>query len=355
MAPVYLALKEEPELDVCLITTAQHRQMLDQVLSIFGMKPDYDLNAMRPDQQLSDISSRILTGVQKILLETKPDAVLVHGDTATCLFAAIAAFYERIPVGHVEAGLRTYNIDSPWPEEMNRRLVDPICKWCFAPTQKAKENLISERIPQQRILITGNTIVDALLYAKTKVQQSKTSVSQLPETILDGRRLILVTGHRRESFGEPFKEFCMALRDIVNIHKDTVLVYPVHLNPNVQSVVHELLDNHERIILIPPVHYLEFIYLMDKSFLIITDSGGIQEEAPTFNKPVLVARETTERPEAIESGMAKLVGTSRDKIVTQADQLLCDASAYSRIAQGSNPYGDGRASIRIRDWLLEKI
>jgi len=355
MAPVYLTLRKESQLDVCLVTTAQHRQMLDQALSVFGMKPDFDLDAMRPDQQLSDLSSRILLGVQKILADTKPAAVLVHGDTATCLFAAVAAFYERIPVGHVEAGLRTYNFDAPWPEEMNRRLVDPICRWCFAPTKRAAENLSSERVPQEKIIVTGNTIVDALILARAMVHKNKPSIPQLPEDFLNAHRLILVTGHRRESFGEPFKEFCMALRDIVRDHKDTILVYPVHLNPNVQRIVREILDNEERIFLISPVQYLQFVYLMDKSFLIITDSGGIQEEAPTFKKPVLVTREITERPEAVENGLAKLVGTSRKNIVIEVSRLLCESSTYSQMTHGTNPYGDGQAAKRIRDCLLDTI
>jgi UDP-N-acetylglucosamine 2-epimerase len=352
MAPVYLTLKANSRLDVQLIVTAQHREMLDQVLSTFGIQPDLDLDLMRPDQQLAEVSARILEGVQEALTNIKPDAVLVHGDTATCLFAALAAFYKRIPVGHVEAGLRTYDFEAPWPEEMNRRLVDPICRWCFAPTETAAENLRAEHVPEENVLVTGNTVIDALLFTREKVQEEKPVIPYLMESVPDGQRLILVTGHRRESFGKPFRDFCKALREIVRRHDDTVLVYPVHLNPNVREPVVECLRGEERVFLIPPVSYVQFVYLMYRSYLIITDSGGIQEEAPTFHKPVLVTRNTTERPEAVKAGLAKLVGTSRDSIVAEASRLLRDSAAYERMSHGPNPYGDGRASERIRDKLL---
>jgi UDP-N-acetylglucosamine 2-epimerase len=351
MAPVYLTLRSSPGMSVRLLSTAQHRQMLDQVLSVFQIEADDDLDLMRPNQSLAEVGAGVLTGVGTVLRRTRPHAVLVHGDTSTCLYAALAAFYERIPVGHVEAGLRTYDFDAPWPEEMNRRLVDPICRWCFAPTQRAAENLRAERIPSGRVHITGNTITDALLLARERVRLQPPSIPGLGESALDGKRMILVTGHRRESFGAPFEEFCLALRDIVEMHADTVIVYPVHLNPNVQEPVRRLLAGQPRMHLIDPVEYLPFVHLMDRSYLIITDSGGVQEEAPSLGRPVLVTREVTERPEAVESGLAKLVGTSRDKIVTEVSRLLSDPGAYASMARGDNPYGDGKASQRIADVL----
>lgn len=347
MAPVYLALKAEPGLEVSLITTAQHRQMLDQVCVSLGMEPDIDLNLMRNDQSLSEITAKVTVGVQKVLAEMKPDAVLVHGDTTTCLCSALAAFYERIPVGHVEAGLRTYNFEGPWPEEMNRRLTDPISRWCFAPTQRAADNLRAERIDEKNIFVTGNTVIDSLLMVCDMVRRNKPVIGELPNGILDEQRLILVTGHRRESFGKPFKQFCFALRDIVRSFPDTILVYPVHLNPNVKRPVKKILGGHDRIYLIDPLEYPSFVYLLDRSYLIITDSGGIQEEAPSLHKPVLVTRQETERPEAVEMGMVKLVGTCREKIVSEASRLLTDAKAYSDMAKGDNPYGDGQASKKI--------
>lgn len=356
MAPVYLALKRTSEFRTTLVATAQHRQMLDQVLDVFGMTPDADLQIMRPDQTLSEVAARVISGVGETLARLRPDAVLVHGDTSTCLFAGIAAFYERIPLGHVEAGLRTYDFQAPWPEEMNRRLVDPLCRWCWAPTQGAADNLRAERVPGEAIIITGNTVIDALLLARNRVRQKTPRVTGLAEEALaEGRRLILVTGHRRESFGEPFKAFCLALRQIVEDHPDTVLVYPVHLNPNVQKPVHEILGNERRIHLIPPIEYLPFVYLMDRCHLIVTDSGGIQEEAPSLHKPVLVTRTVTERPEAVRAGLAKLVGTDRRRIVEEASRLLQDEEAYAAMCKGENPYGDGRASERIVESLRTSL
>ena len=351
MAPVYLALKSDPRAEVHLLATAQHREMLDQVLSVFGIEPDVDLDLMRPDQGLAEVAAGVVKGVQGALAEMKPDAVLVHGDTSTCLFSAIAAFYEQIPVGHVEAGLRTYNFSAPWPEEMNRRLTDPISRWCFAPTQRAADNLRAERIDERNIFVTGNTVIDALLLTCEKARHDRPEVPGLPGGALDDGRLILVTGHRRESFGKPFEEFCLALREIVRTHEDTVLVYPVHLNPNVQKPVREILGGQERIHLIEPIEYLPFVYLMDRSHLIITDSGGIQEEAPSLGKPVLVTRQVTERPEAVEAGLARLVGTNREKIVAEASHLLTDAEAYAEMSRGENPYGDGTAGRQIADIL----
>ena len=352
MAPVYLAMKNDSRIDVKLIATAQHRQMLDQVLDVFGIRSDIDLNIMKHNQTLAELSSVLITEVQKSLAQLKPDAVLVHGDTATCLCSAIAAFYEKIPVGHVEAGLRTYDFNAPWPEEMNRRLVDPISRWCFAPTISAADNLYAERIPRENVFITGNTVVDALYLARDIVQNNKPAIATELESELSNKKMILVTGHRRESFGKPFQEFCRALRELVEIHQDAVVVYPVHLNPNVQKPVYEILGGHPRIKLIEPIEYLPFIYLMDKSHIIITDSGGIQEEAPSFHKPVLVTRTITERPEAVESGLAKLVGTSREKIIEEASSLLTDDNIYAAMSHGQNPYGDGKASEKIIETLL---
>lgn len=355
MAPVYLAMKSHPGIEVTLLATAQHRQMLDQVLDIFDITADIDLDIMQAGQSLSEVSARVITKVQKTLSKLKPDAVLVHGDTTTCLCSAIAAFYEQIPIGHVEAGLRTYDFKAPWPEEMNRRLVDPISRWCLAPTPRAADNLRSERIPEENIFVTGNTVIDALFIAKNINQQRKPIISELPDNLLDGHRLILVTGHRRESFGKPFEEFCMALRQIVEDHSDTILVYPVHLNPNVQKPVKEILGNQDRIHLIQPIEYLSFVYLMDRSYLIITDSGGVQEEAPSLHKPVLVTRTITERPEAVEAGLAKIVGTTQKQIVTEAANLLTDSQAYANMSTGGNPYGDGKAAERIIEVLISTI
>jgi UDP-N-acetylglucosamine 2-epimerase (non-hydrolysing) len=351
MAPVYLALKQDPRFEPILIATAQHREMLDQALAVFGMRPDVDLDLMQPNQSLSQITANVVVAVQRALAEVRPDAALVHGDTTTCLASGLAAFYERVPLGHVEAGLRTYNYDAPWPEEMNRRLVDPICRWCFAPTEGAAANLRAERIPEGNIFITGNTAVDAVMLAREMVRQSPPQVPGLPADVLDGRRLILVTGHRRESFGKPFEDFCGALLDIARANKDVVIVYPVHLNPNVQKPVHGILGREERIHLIEPIGYLPFVYLMDRSFFIITDSGGIQEEAPSLGKPVLVTRTVTERPEAMNAGLAKLVGTQRDVIVGEAQRLLSDPQVYAAMSTGLNPYGDGKASERILEIL----
>jgi UDP-N-acetylglucosamine 2-epimerase (hydrolysing) len=347
IAPVYLALREDPGTDVRMLATAQHRDLLDQVLSVFGIEPTLDLDLMRADQSLSDLTSRSIPAVQEVLAEWNPDVVLVQGDTTTCLAAALAAFYERIPVGHVEAGLRTYDMEAPWPEEMNRRLVDPISRWCFAPTRRAAENLRSERIPEENIFVTGNTVVDALLLTCKNARRSAPEIPDLPATAFDHERMILVTGHRRENFGEPLEQFCLALRDIAREFEDTALVYPVHLNPHVQEPVHRILGREERVFLIPPVEYLPFICLMDRSYLIITDSGGIQEEAPSLGKPVLVTREHTERPEAVDAGVARLVGTDRRTIVGETRRLLSDRAAYAQMASGENPYGDGNASQRV--------
>ena len=351
MAPVYLALKRDARVQPILIATAQHREMLDQVLSVFNIQPDIDLDLMEPGQSLSQITASVVTAVQRTLAEARPGAILVHGDTTTCLASGLAAFYERVPLGHVEAGLRTYNFQAPWPEEMNRRLVDPICRWCFAPTAGAAANLRAERIPEESIFVTGNTIIDALMLAREMVRQSPPGVPGLPAHALEGRRLILVTGHRRESFGKPFEDFCGALLDIVRANPDVALVYPVHLNPNVQKPVYGILGKEDRVHLIAPIEYLPFVHLMDRSYLIITDSGGIQEEAPSLRKPVLVTRTVTERPEAMRANLAKLVGMRRETIVTEAQKLLSDPGAYAGMSSGENPYGDGKASGRILETL----
>jgi UDP-N-acetylglucosamine 2-epimerase len=354
MAPVFLELRKRSGIDAILIATAQHRQMLDQACAAFGISPDIDLDLMRPDQSLTDVTTGVLSAMRDTLSTLKPTAVLVHGDTTTCFATALAAFYANIRVGHVEAGLRTYDFTAPWPEEMNRRLVDPLCEWCFAPTVRAAENLRAERIPEERIFVTGNTAVDALLIALERSHAEETSIPGLAEKALDGRRLVMVTGHRRESFGEPFRELCLALRDIAEQHPDVTVVYPVHLNPNVQRPVREILGNVERVHLIEPLSYLPFVSLLERSTLIITDSGGIQEEAPTLRKPVLVMRRATERPEAMELGLARLVGTSRQKIVEQASLLLRDTTAYQSMIAETNPYGDGRAAERIANVLAAR-
>ncbi len=352
MAPVYLAMKRDSRLKVTMAVTAQHRHMLDQVLGVFGVVPDIDLDIMQPNQNLSEVSARVIVGIHESLSRIKPDAAIVHGDTATCLFSAVAAFYLQIPVGHVEAGLRTYNFKAPWPEEMNRRLVDPICRWCWAPTKSAADNLRSEHIPEGNIFVTGNTVVDALHLARDIVRRRKPNIEMLQDKILENKRLILVTGHRRESFGKPFEELCYSLKQLAQKHKDVVLVYSVHLNPNVQRPVRKILGNQENIYLIPPLEYLQFVYLMDRSYFIITDSGGIQEEAPSLHKPVLVTRAVTERPEAVQAGYSILVGTCRERILAEASRLLCQPKVYEKMSMSTNPYGDGRASQRILDSLI---
>jgi UDP-N-acetylglucosamine 2-epimerase len=349
--PVLLALRARPGFQVTLLATAQHREMSDQVCAAFGVSPDIDLDLMRPGQTPAEVSARVTTAVQAALARSRPDAVLVHGDTTTCLASALAAFYEGIPIGHVEAGLRTYDFSAPWPEEMNRRLTDPICRWCFAPTERAAANLRAERIPDERIFVTGNTVVDALLLGLRRARAHPPSLPELPAGVLEGRRLVLVTGHRRESFGEPLRELCAAFREIVRRHRDVVIVYPVHLNPSVLGPVNEALAGEERIRLIRPLDYLQFISLLERATLIVTDSGGIQEEAPTLRKPVLVTRQATERPEAIERGLARLVGTSRERLVAEASRLLEDPEAYASMTSGESPYGDGHAAERIVDIL----
>jgi UDP-N-acetylglucosamine 2-epimerase len=354
MAPLVKALADEEDVESKVCVTAQHRQMLDQVLELFEIVPDYDLDMMREGQTLGDLTSGILQSIGAVYDDWQPDAVLVHGDTTTTLAASLAAFYRYIPVGHVEAGLRTGNVWSPWPEELNRRVTDAVSSWLFAPTEQAKHNLFSEGAPGSHVILTGNTVIDALLQVKHKLDHDTALAGSIAARypFLDpSRRLILVTGHRRESFGEPFQHFCEALRQIALSHDDVQLVYPVHLNPNVRKPVNAVLRDQPNVHLIEPQDYLPFVYLMSKAYLIITDSGGIQEEAPALGKPVLVTRETTERPEAVRAGTARLVGTDTDRIVSEVRGLLDDRSRYVAMARANNPYGDGHASERIVDAL----
>jgi UDP-N-acetylglucosamine 2-epimerase (non-hydrolysing) len=355
MAPVVRQLAKTPGVTARVCVTAQHRQMLDQVLEIFGIKPHYDLNLMKPGQDLTDITVGVLAGLKMVLREFKPDRILVQGDTTTVMAAALAAFYEKVSVGHVEAGLRTHNIFAPWPEEMNRRLATNLSDLHFAPTPKAKANLLREGVDPKAIHVTGNTVIDALLTVTDKLKKNPRLNRQLVEkfSFLDpGRRMILVTGHRRENFGEGFLRICKALARLA-IREDVQIVYPVHLNPNVQKPVREILGGLSRIHLIDPQDYLPFVYLMEKSYLILTDSGGVQEEAPSLGKPVLVMRDFTERPEAVTAGTVKLVGSDDRKIVREAHRLLDQPAAYRRMSRAHNPYGDGKAAGRIVNIILK--
>lgn len=354
MAPLVHVLAARKGLDAKVCVTAQHRQMLDQVLDLFDIVPDFDLNMMREGQTLGDLTSGILQSIGDIYDRWQPDVVLVHGDTTTTLAASLAAFYRYIPVGHVEAGLRTGNVWSPWPEELNRRVTDAVASWLFAPTEQAMHNLLSEGAPASQVVLTGNTVIDALHKVKRKLASDTALTRRIAARypFLDSsKRLILVTGHRRESFGEPFKHVCEALRMIAEMHDDVQLVYPVHLNPNVREPVHAILGNEPNIHLIEPQDYLPFVFLMSKAYLIITDSGGIQEEGPALGKPVLVTRDTTERPEAVRAGTARLVGTRAEQIISEVSTLLSNRTQYNAMAHASNPYGDGNAAERIADAL----
>lgn len=349
MAPVVSALRARPGIQTLVAVTAQHRQMLDQVLELFGIVPDDDLDLMRANQGLPDLFSRILTGMSEVISRRRPDLVLVHGDTSTTLAAALAAFYARVPVGHVEAGLRTGDMEAPWPEEMNRRLVAPLAQLHFAPTARARDNLLAEGIEDARIHVTGNTVVDALLQAVARLGADK-ELSNAVDTSLPAldpdRRMILVTGHRRESFGEGFENICSALRRIADLD-GVEIVYPVHLNPNVREPVLRLLGGLPNVHLIEPLDYLPFVQLMRRASLIVTDSGGIQEEAPSLGKPVLVMRDVSERPEAVDAGTARLVGTCDDRIFAAVSELLHPSTGYSAMSGARNPYGDGSAAERI--------
>ena len=372
MAPLVKKLQSEPDkFKTVVCVTAQHRQMLDQVLHIFDIVPDYDLDIMKPNQDLYDITSRVLLGMRDVLKEVQPDVVLVHGDTTTSTAAALAAFYQQIPVGHVEAGLRTGNIYSPWPEEMNRLMTGRIATYHFAPTPLAKNNLMRENVSEERILVTGNTVIDALYMVVDKIKNDAALQSQLREALkeagydtmrLDGsRRLVLITGHRRENFGDGFISMCTAIRDLAAKYPEVDFVYPMHLNPNVRRPIQQVFgdinlntphtSHMKNLFFIEPLEYLSFVYLMEKSTIVLTDSGGIQEEAPGLGKPVLVMRDTTERPEALESGTVHLVGTNYDKIMSEVSELLDNPLAYERMSQAVNPYGDGLACGRIADFL----
>lgn len=358
MAPLVHALQQHGGFDSRVCVTAQHRQMLDQVLDLFELKPDFDLDLMRDGQTLTSVTTRVLTGLAEVFEAFKPDAVLVHGDTTTTLAASLAAFYQKIPVGHVEAGLRTGDIYSPWPEEMNRRVTDAISAWYFVPTNESADNLTKEGIATEKITLTGNTVIDALLQVVKKLENDAELSAQLAARypFLDANKhLILVTGHRRENFGEKFIQVCQALRQIAETRSDVQLVYPVHLNPQVQKPVNDVLQGVSNVHLIEPQDYLPFVYLMTRAHLIITDSGGIQEEAPALGKPVLVTRDTTERPEAVAAGTARLVGTDTAVIVAAVNELLDSQEAYQRMAQAHNPYGDGLASARIVQVLDEAL
>ncbi|EJL6386197.1 UDP-N-acetylglucosamine 2-epimerase (non-hydrolyzing) [Vibrio parahaemolyticus] len=355
MAPLVHALAADDRFEAKCCVTAQHREMLDQVLELFEITPDYDLNLMKAGQTLNDVTARIVQELKPVLQEFQPDVVLVHGDTATTFAASLAAYYEQIEVGHVEAGLRTGNIYSPWPEEANRRLTGVLTKYHFAPTETSKENLLRENFTPEDIFVTGNTVIDALLMVKDKIESdsdlSATLAAQFP-FLDDNKELILVTGHRRESFGGGFERICEALAQTARQHPNVQILYPMHLNPNVREPVNRILGDVENVLLIEPQQYLPFIYLMSRSHIILTDSGGIQEEAPSLGKPVLVMRDTTERPEAVAAGTVKLVGTDVEKITASLDSLLNDEEAYKEMSFAHNPYGDGKTCQRILDALI---
>jgi UDP-N-acetylglucosamine 2-epimerase (non-hydrolysing) len=354
MAPVVNALRARPELDARVCVTAQHRQMLDQVLKLFSITPDFDLDLMRAGQDLTDITGRVLAGLREVFAGWRPDRLLVHGDTTTTMSAALAAYYARIPVGHVEAGLRTGNIYSPWPEEINRRMAGVIADIHFAPTPQARQNLLNEAVNPERIVVTGNTVIDALLWVVRELNSNNTLRQQLEQQFAylnPAKRLLLVTGHRRENFGGGFENICHALSRLAD-REDTEIVYPVHLNPNVQEPVKRILAGRSNVFLIEPLDYLPFVYLMNRSTLILTDSGGIQEEAPTLGKPVLVMRDTTERPEAVAAGTVRLVGTNKERIFQESSRLLDDARKYQEMSFSHNPYGDGTATQQICEWIV---
>jgi UDP-N-acetylglucosamine 2-epimerase (non-hydrolysing) len=354
MAPLVHALAKDEAFESRVCVTAQHREMLDQVLRLFEIQPDYDLNIMKPGQGLTEITCRILEGLKPVLAEFKPDVILVHGDTTTTLSTSLAAFYHRIPVGHVEAGLRTGNLYSPWPEEANRQLTGHLAMYHFAPTENSRQNLLREMVPENRIFVTGNTVIDALFWVRDRVMNNpelRSSLAQRYPFLDTSKKMILVTGHRRESFGGGFERICSALAEIALKHPEVQVVYPVHLNPNVSEPVNRILKGIDNIILIDPQDYLPFVYLMNHAYLILTDSGGIQEEAPSLGKPVLVMRDTTERPEAVDSGTVLLVGTNINKIVDAVTRLLTDEAAYHQMTRAHNPYGDGHACQRILEAL----
>lgn len=366
MAPLVKEFQKYPEqFQTIVCVTGQHREMLDQVLHIFEIEPDYDLNIMKQGQDLYDVTARVLTGMRDVLKEARPDVVLVHGDTTTSTAAALAAFYQQIPVGHVEAGLRTHNIYSPWPEEMNRQITGRIATYHFAPTPLSRQNLLDEGIKEEAITVTGNTVIDALYMVVDRIKNDKTLDFGLNCSLIkagydvdrlnDGKKLVLITGHRRENFGDGFISMCQAIKTLSEKYPDVDFVYPMHLNPNVRKPIHEVfgedLSGLGNMFFIEPLEYLSFVYLMEKSTIVLTDSGGIQEEAPGLGKPVLVMRDTTERPEALEAGTVKLVGTNFEKIVREVSALLDDREYYDKMSKAVNPYGDGKACLRIIERL----
>lgn len=356
MAPLVHALAENDRFESKVCVTAQHREMLDQVLSLFEITPDYDLNLMKEGQTLNEVTARILLELKPVLQEFKPDVVLVHGDTATTFAASLVAYYEQIAIGHVEAGLRTGNIYSPWPEEANRKLTGALASYHFSPTETSKENLLREGYDEKNIFVTGNSVIDALLMVKDKIDNDQRLNSNLAARfpfLDENKKLILVTGHRRESFGGGFERICEGLAITAKDHPDVQIVYPVHLNPNVREPVNRILGDIDNVILIQPQEYLPFVYLMMRSYIILTDSGGIQEEAPSLGKPVLVMRDTTERPEAVVAGTVRLVGTDSEQIVAGLDLLLTDEVEYKRMSVAHNPYGDGLSCVRILNHLLK--
>lgn len=356
MAPVVKALEASERLESKVCVTAQHQEMLDQVLSLFDITPDFDLNLMSPNQDLTDITVKALSGLRDILKGLKPKAILVHGDTTTSFVGALAGFYAGIPVGHVEAGLRTYNLQSPFPEEANRQLTGRLTSYHFAPTKKSKQNLMDEKTPESQIIITGNTVIDALMMTRYRLPEKEVDLlkvldSSMVKLVNSSDKLLLVTGHRRENFGQGFLNICHALKKIALAHPNLQIVYPVHLNPNVQKPVYEILQGINNIHLVAPLDYLPFVTLLNRATLVLTDSGGIQEEAPSLGKPVLVMRKTTERPEAVNAGTVKLVGTDIDSIVSSVDHLLTSEISYREMSKAHNPYGDGKAAGRIIEFL----
>jgi UDP-N-acetylglucosamine 2-epimerase (non-hydrolysing) len=358
MAPLVHTLNMDIRFDSKVCVTAQHREMLDQVLSLFEIVPDYDLNIMRPGQTLTDVTTGILHSMERVITEFKPDVVLVHGDTATTLAASLSAYYKQVKVGHIEAGLRTGNIYSPWPEEGNRKLAGAIATYHFAPTDTSKQNLLNENVPESSIVVTGNTVIDALFLVTKKIEQDLTLAADLSSKypFLDkSKKMLLVTGHRRESFGGGFERICEALKQLAVTYQNLQIVYPVHLNPNVQQPVNRLLNGLDNVFLIEPQDYLPFVYLMMQSDIILTDSGGIQEEAPSLGKPVLVMRDTTERPEAVAAGTVKLVGTDVNIIIKEVSRLLTNDDDYESMSRAHNPYGDGKACQRILDTLIQGL
>lgn len=367
MAPLVKAFQSEKDkFKTIVAVTGQHREMLDQVLDLFEITPDYDLNIMKQGQDLYDVTARVLVGMRDVLEEAQPDVVLVHGDTTTSTASALAAFYQQIPVAHIEAGLRTHNIYSPWPEEMNRLITGRIATYHLSPTKLSRQNLLDEGIKDEAITVTGNTVIDALYWVVDKIKSDKNLDDKLAKELLEagagydvtrldsGRKLVLITGHRRENFGDGFKNMCEAIRDLANKYQDVDFVYPMHLNPNVRKPIQEIFGKikHDNLFFIEPLEYLSFVYLMEKSTIVLTDSGGIQEEAPGLGKPVLVMRDTTERPEALEAGTVKLVGTNYDKIVSEVSKLLDNKEYYTKMSQAVNPYGDGKACGRILNFLI---